>query len=58
MDFVPLEIEWYKAIFQGCGEVYLQRASLSTLASITPGKLMSCIILMLILALYLKSQEK
>lgn len=57
MDF-PLEIEWCKAIFQGCGEVYLQRASFSTLAGITPGKLMSCIILMLILALYLKSQEK
>ena len=51
---VPEEIESFKAIFQGGGEVYLKKASLSTLAGETPSKLLSCSNLMLILALYLK----
>lgn len=36
-DFVPKEISSCKAIFQGCGEVYLEKTSASTLAGITPG---------------------
>ncbi|XP_020617936.1 uncharacterized protein LOC110055858 isoform X7 [Orbicella faveolata] len=38
-DFVPVETELCKAIFQGCGEVYLHKGSLSTLAGETPASL-------------------
>ena len=41
-DFVPVELEPFKAIFHGCGDVNVEKASLSTLAGKTPGKLNYC----------------